>query len=466
MAIKDYTNPTLALDKAKAFQVKLNAMVNFVEIDKQVEALKDKQSNLPFYGVPIVLKDLVNMTNTKTTGSSAILDNYVSPYDATITQKLKAAGAIIIGKSSADTFGMGGTNKTAHTGPVYNPYDLSRISGGSSGGSAVLVASGVVPMAIGTDTGDSVRKPASYNNIVGFKPSYGRISRYGVIPYASSLDHVAFFTQNVKDAAKTLEVLAGRDDLDMTSSSLPVEPYESLLKGDLKGKRIGILQTVMDAIDHPETLKVFNDLMAKLEAQGAILVKIHLNDQLMHAFLPTYYIIANAEATANHSNLDGIRFGVSYEGESLDEVMTKSRTAGFGPLIRKRFVIGSYALFTENQEHIFRKAQKVRRLIVEDLNKAFESIDVLVAPASAGPAPKVDAKSGDELSSTYLVAENYMALANFAGTPSITIPMGFVEGLPIGININSKAFSESSLLDIAYGIENVTGLKDQVKEPQ
>jgi len=453
-----------AVNKSHAVQSALNPMVSFIDPKDQVEKLNQLSKEVPFYGVPVILKDLVNMKDTRTTGSSGILDNYISPYDATITQKLKEAGAIIIGKSSCDTFGMGGTNMTAWTGPVHNPYDLSRMSGGSSGGSAVLVASGVVPMAIGTDTGDSIRKPASYNNIVGLKPTYGRISRYGVIPYASSLDHVGVFTRNVKDAALSLEVLAGRDDKDMTSSYLPVEKYSEKLTGDLSGKRIGIIQNVIDSIHNQETINEFKELCQKLESKGATLVSIHLKEELMHAFLPTYYIIANAEATANHSNLDSLRFGVLKEGQTMDESMIKSRTAGFGKLLKKRFVIGSYALFTENQEEVFRKAQKVRRLIVEDIKRVLSEVDVIMAPASGQGAPKFDDASVDQLSSEYLIAENYMALANFSGYPSITIPMGYVEGLPVGINLTAYAFEEAKLLDIAYGIENTTGLSNIIKE--
>lgn len=453
-----------AVEKAHAVQPLLNAMVSFIEPSEQVAALKDIDSQHPFYGVPVILKDLVNMKGTVTSGSSMILENYVSPYDATITQKLRANGAIIIGKASCDTFGMGGTNMTAATGPVMNPYDLSRMSGGSSGGSAVLVASGVVPMAIGTDTGDSIRKPASYCGIVGMKPSYGRISRYGVIPYASSLDHVGFFTTTVKDAAITLEVLAGRDDHDMTTSHMPVEPYAQLLQGDLKGKRIGILKNVIDSISNLSTLKEFKSLCAQLEAKGAHCIEIELNEDLMHAFLPTYYIIANAEATANHSNLDGLRFGVQKAGDDVEAIMSASRTAGFGKLLRKRFVIGSYALFIENQEKVFRKAQKVRRLIVEDLKHALSQCDVLMAPASSQGAPRLDDQSADQLSSEYLIAENFMALGNFSGYPSITIPFTQVDGLPVGVNLTAAAFEEATLLDIAYGIEQVTQWADRTKE--
>jgi aspartyl-tRNA(Asn)/glutamyl-tRNA(Gln) amidotransferase subunit A len=451
-----------AVQQAQALQPKLNALVSFVEPDAQLEALNLINTEAPLYGMPIVLKDVVNMKGTRTTGSSALLDNYVSPYNATIVEKLQAAGAIVIGKSACDTFGMGGTNMTAHTGPVPTPYDLERMAGGSSGGSAALVAAGVVPMAIGTDTGDSIRKPASFNQVVGLKPSYGRISRYGIIPYASSLDHVGVFTRNVYDAALSLTVLAGRDERDFSSLDHPVRDYTQDLKGNLNGARLGVLANVIETISQPETLALWAAQLEKLQAAGATIVSVRLDDALMKAFLPTYYIIANAEATANHANLDGVRFGVSHPGLTLDETMIETRTQGFGFLLKKRFVIGSYALFSENQERIFRKAQKVRRLIVEDLKRALTEVDGLIAPASTQGAPRFDAPSMDALSNTYLIAENYMALANFSGYPSITVPMGTVEGLPVGINLTCGAFEDAKLLDLATGIERVNQLKDQI----
>jgi len=453
-----------ALEKAKAVQGKLNAVVSYVDPQARLDELKEIEPNGKMHGIPIVLKDNVNTKGILTTAGSRILGNYIAQYDATIVEKLNAAGAVLIAKSSLDEFGMGGTNLSAATGPVYNPYDTTRMSGGSSGGSAVLVASGVVPFAIGSDTGDSVRKPASFNGVVGFKPTYGRISRYGIIPYASSLDHVAFFTRNVADAATSLEVLAGRDDRDMTSLDLPVEPYRDRLNADLAGKKIGILTNVLDAIHDPEILSMFNGLIAKLKERGAEIVEIEMNQDLLSAILPTYYIIANAEATANHSNLDGLRFGVQKDGDDVDEVMTNSRTAGFGKLIRKRFVIGSYALFVENQDKLFRKAQKVRRLIVEDLKKALSEVDGLIAPAAANVAPKLNDTSLDQLSSTYLIAENFMVMGNFSGCPSITVPLGYKDGLPVGVNLTCNLYDEQTTLDLALAIEQATGLSDQIKE--
>lgn len=452
-----------ALEMAKNSQEKLNAVVTFIDPSEQLKKLAGKEKGL-LYGIPVALKDNVCTKGIKTTASSRILENYVPIYNAHIVDKLQAAGAVMIAKTSMDELAMGGTNLTAATGPVRNPYDLDRISGGSSGGSAALVACGAVPLAIGSDTGDSIRKPASFCNVVGMKPTYGRISRYGIIPYASSLDHVGFFTRSVSDAAIALEALAGRDDRDMTSSYREVPHYIESLNGNIQGKKIAILKNVTNAIDNQETLAVFNHLMDELKAKGAEVYEVELDEKLLKAMLPTYYLIANCEATANHSNLDGIRFGVQKEGATAEEIMINSRTAGFGPHIRKRFVIGSYGLFVENQDRLFRQAQRVRRLIVEEVKKVLKDADVLVAPASANGATRLDAQGTDQLNDEYLIAENHMVLGNFTGYPSCTVPMGKTNGLPIGINLTAKAFDEENLLNICYAIENITGLKDAKKE--
>lgn len=335
------------------------------------------------------------------------------------------------------------------------------MTGGSSGGSAALVASNVVPMAIGSDTGDSIRKPAAYNGIVGVKPTYGRISRYGIIPYASSLDHVGYFTRSIEDACISLQVLAGRDERDMTSSDRPVPDYSRLLNSDLHGRKIAILGNVVESIANKHTVEVFNDLMDKMRAKGARVDVYHFDDALMKAILPTYFIIANCEATSNHSNLDGIRFGVREDGADMKEIMTNSRTKGFGPLIRRRFVIGSYGLFEENQERLFRKAQKVRRLIVNALHDCLKEYDCVIAPASGDIAPLIDeSKDQDQLSDTYMVAENYMAIANFSGYPSMTVPMGFEDGCPLGVNLTCRAWDEETMFDLGKAIEEITGYYD------
>lgn len=448
-----------AYEKAQELNKVLNDVITFVDPKEQLENLNE---NGKLYGVPIALKDNVSTKGIRTTAASKILENYVPVYDATITKKLKEAGSVIIAKASMDELAMGGTNLTAFTGPVLNPWDTSRMSGGSSGGSAALVSSGVVSLAIGSDTGDSIRKPASFCGVVGVKPTYGRISRYGVIPYASSLDHVGYFTSNVLDASVALEVLAGRDDKDLTSSFKEVQEYSKLLNSDIKGKKIAIFKNVIDSLTNQETIKMFNELIEKLKEKGAVVEEFSFKDDLMKALLPAYYLIANCEATANHSNLDGLRFGVSKQGNDTKEVMINSRTEGFGSLIRKRFVIGSYGLFVENQEKLFKKAQRVRRLIVEELNECLSKYDCLIAPASNDIAPLLDNKSRDELSDNYLIAENHMVIGNFSGFPSMSLPMGFELGCPIGVNITTKAFDEVSMFNIGLAIEESTGLKNLV----
>ena len=446
-----------ALKKVKELQDKLNASITIIEDDEVKADGKLK-------GIPVALKDNISTKGIKTTAASDILDNYVPVYDATIVKKLKEAGAIFVSKTSMDELAMGGTNRTANIGPCHNPYDLDRISGGSSGGSAALVAAGAVPLAIGSDTGDSVRKPAAYCGIVGVKPSYGRISRYGIIPYASSLDHVGYFTTNVEDAALALEVLAGRDDLDMTSSYEEVLEYSKLLDANVKGRRLAIFGNVYDAISDSSIKEAFDKIIVSLEDKGAIIKKVYFDADLMKCLFPTYFIIANAEATANHSNLDGVRFGHRIDGDSMEDVMMATRTRGFSSFIKKRFVIGSYSLFEENQERLLKKAQRVRRLIVEAVLNELKEVDALLAPASGSIAPRLDDPSSDELSDEYLIAENHMVIGNFGGLPSMTLPMGFKDDLPIGINITCNAFKEEEMFDIALAIEDITGLKGHVKE--
>lgn len=453
-----------ALEKAKEVQPALNAVVTFIDIDEQLENLKNIDPSAPLYGVPVVVKDNVTTKGILTTASSRMLTTYTPVYDATIVDKLRDAGAIIIAKASMDELGMGGTNLSAYTGKVNNPYDTSRISGGSSGGSAVLAAAGVTPITIGTDTGDSVRKPAAYNGVIGMKPTYGRISRYGIIPYASSLDHVGYFATTIEDAAVTLEVLAGRDDRDMTSSTQRVPTYHAFLNSDIKGKKIAVIDNVQSAIKDEAIKENFNALVEKLMQRGAIVDHIQFQDAAMEALLPTYYIIANAEAIANHSNLDGIRYGVREDGASVEEVMINSRTKGFSSNIRKRFVIGSYSLFTENQDKLFRKAQKVRRVIVEELKHVLEEYDITIASAAGSVAPHEFDSVDEKLSDTYLVSENHMIMANFSGYPSMTVPSGFVDGLPVGINMTAKPFDEQTLFNIGKAIEEETGLKGHTTE--
>ena len=435
-----------AYEKAQALQDKLNAVITFVDPEEQLKELPEDGA---FYGVPIVLKDNVNTKGIRTTAGSKILSNYVPVYDAEIVTKLKKACAVCIAKASMDELAMGGTNLTCFTGPAYNPWDTRRMTGGSSGGSAALVASGVVPMAIGSDTGDSVRKPASFCGIVGVKPTYGRISRYGIIQYASSLDHVGYFTRSIEDAAATFN---------------EVPDYSALLNDDIKGKKIAVIGNVIKNISNQETVKMFNDLMDQLRAKGAIVDVYDFDNDMMRAILPAYFIIANCEATSNDSNLDGIRFGVREDGEDMEAIMTNSRTKGFGPLIRRRFVIGSYSLFKENQEELFLKAQKARRAIVNRTNELLEIYDAIYLPCVSGAKKKLEGASQDKLSASNMIVENHLAIGNFSGLPSISLPIGLEDNFPFDANLTGRAFDEANLLNIAYSIEQRTNLKDLVVE--
>ena len=456
MEISNCVNKNVAIEKINAVQPKLNAVVTMIDEDANTNAGK-------LAGVPVALKDNISTCGIKTTASSRILDNYVPVYDATIVKKLREAGADFVCKASMDELGMGGTNKNAYTGAVHNPYDLDRIPGGSSGGCAALVAAGCVPLAIGTDTGDSVRKPAAYCGVVGVKPTYGRISRYGIIPYASSLDHVGYFTTNVKDAALALEVLAGRDDHDMTSSYKEVGEYSKLLNGDLTNKTIGVFKTVLDEVENEELKAQFNALVSKLEEKGAKIVNVEMPKEYMELIAPVYKTIANAEATANHSNLDGIRFGMREEGQDLEEVMTNTRTKGFSSYVRARFVIGSYSLFEENQDRLFRKAQKIRRLIVEAYAKMFEECDAVLSVAAPTIAPLIHESSNVRFGVSSF-AEEHMQLQNFSGYPSIILPLGKVDSMPVAVNLTCKPFEEQEMFDVSSAIEECTGLKGQCVE--
>lgn len=436
-----------ALLRLKEIQADTNACVTIIEHDEKTHegVLSD---------VAIAIKDNVVTQGILTTGGSLLLSNYIPPYDATIIKKIKAAGGVLVAKTSLDEFGMGGTGTASFNGVVKNPHDLSRQAGGSSSGSAVVVAAKAVDIAIGSDTGDSVRKPASYVGVVGTKPTYGRISRYGIIPYASSLDHVGYFTSNVKLAALMCDVLSGQDPRDQTSLPLPSTNLASSLNDDVKGKVFGVFKEVLDAIEEEETISNFKLLCEALVAKGAIIKEISMNESYLRACLPTYYIIANCEATANHSNLTGVNFGFTQAGEDIESIMTNTRTRGFGPLIRKRFVIGSYGLKDENQEKLFRKAQKVRRVIVNEFNAMLKSCDGLLAPATSSCAPLLQGANTNVLSNSHLIAENYMVLANFAGTPSITVPTFKVKGLPHGVNLTCKVEDEATMFNMALAIES------------
>lgn len=458
--IHDYYNELLK--ETKIQQERLNAFVTITE-DKAQENLDDISFDHLLDGIPYVLKDNFNTKGIYTTASSKMLEDYKPVYDAYVVSKLNDTHAKLIGKASMDELAMGGTNKSAVTGPVLNPWDTRRISGGSSGGSAAVVASGLVPFSLGSDTGDSIRKPAGYCGIVGFKPTWGRVSRYGVIPYASSLDTVGAFTRNVRDMAIVIEAIAGRDDFDMTSSFKEVPHYLDNLNDNIKGMKIAVIKTISDEIKNKEVKDNFQMVIDKLKELGAIVEEVEMEKSLLRCILPVYTIISNAEATSNHACLDGIRYGHRANGESTEEIMMNSRTEGFGDHIKRRFILGNLALATDNQEKMFRKAQKVRRLIVDELNKIYNDYDIILTPNSGGVAPFVDEASDDRLSDEYIILENHLALGNFAGLPSLSLPTGFVDDMPVAVNFMGKLFDEQTVFNVSYALENSLNFKNQYK---
>ena len=464
--IKGLVTPNELVKEAltKAHQNKDNAFEYICDEEalKAIEGLKNKDKNNLLWGIPFVCKDNFSTKDIPTCASSDILKGYVPIFSSEVVDKLENAGAILIGKATLDELAMGGSGISGHLGTTYNPWDPTHKHqiGGSSCGSAVSVCAGIVPFALGSDTGDSIRKPAGYSSLVGLKPTWGRISRYGLFPFAPSLDHVGYFTRNVFDSALLLETLAGRDLKDSTSSDRPVERYTEAVNCDLKGKRIAIIDEVIDSIRNKDILSSFNDIVKKMEEKVAIINHVSIDTNLLKAIYPTYIVISCAESTSNNANLDGIKFGPREEGESYEEVMTRSRTKGFTEFIKRRFIIGSYALLKENQYELFLRAQKTRRLIVNAINKVFENNDAIFAPSAPDVPPLIDASSSDKLSNEYLIADNYMAIGNFGGYPSITLPLGFIKNLPFGVNLTCKIFDECNLFNIASGIEDLTGLKN------
>ena len=456
-----------ALEKAKKFQEPYNGFVTILEETVELaKELDDKEVTGPLFGIPYAAKDNYSTKGVLSTGSSNILKDYVPVYDATVINKLKKENAILIGKTVLDELAMGGTGLNGHTGKCINPWDkeLSRMSGGSSGGSAVAVALGIVPYALGSDTGDSVRKPAAYCGIVGFKPTWGRISRYGVFPFCPSLDHVAYFTRTVKDSAYLLDVLAGFDYHDSTSARIETMKYSDNIKKNINNYKIACIKEIEDSIYDDVVKENIVNVKNKLKELGAIVEDVHMDLALLRAIYPVYMVLSCAEATSNNANLDGIKFGPRAEGKDIDEVVINSRTQGFSELVKRRFVIGSYCLASENKEKLFIRAQKIRRLIVNELNKIYENYDLILCPAAGDIAPKLEGRKTEKLSNEYLIAENHLALGNFAGLPSITIPSGFHKGMPIGVNFMGKSFCEIDVFNVASALEEVLGFKNQVAE--
>ena len=462
LVAKKVTPLDLVKDAIEAAKKDNNNAFEYIMENEAIEIasnLGEVEVNNPLWGIPFVIKDNMSTKDVPTTGSSNILNGYIPVFDATVVENLKKAKAVPIGKATLDELAMGGTGTSGHLGMTYNPYDKShtRLVGGSSCGSAAVTAAGIVPFALASDTGDSTRKPASYAGIVGFKPTWGRISRFGLFPFAPSLDTVGVFTRNVEDAAIVSEVLSGRDERDSTSSTKPVEHYFEELKKPLKSKRIAVIKEIVEAIKDKEILEAFNKTLDEFKARGYIVSEVSVSEELLTSLFPTYFVISCAEATSNNANMDGIKFGPLSNGATFEDVVTEARTKGFSELIKRRFVIGSFALMKENQNELFVRAQKNRRRIVETVNNILKDNDFIYLPAAPGIAPKLG-EASDRLSDEYLIADNHLVLGNFAGLPSITLPIGFENGMPFGANLMGRAFEETELFKVSYDLQQITGL--------
>ena len=453
---EEITRYYLAQIKEKNSQI--NAFVEVFEAEaiaqaKAIDAKKARGEKLGVLaGVPVGIKDNILYKGHKATCCSKMLANYTAVYTSTVVEKLVAADAVIIGRTNMDEFAMGSSNQTSAWGVVHNPVDLQRVPGGSSGGSAAAVAAGMVPAALGTDTGGSVRQPASFCGIVGIKPGYGRISRYGVIAFASSADQVGVLAANVTDAATVMEVISGKDEHDSTSIESPVPNYTQGFTQDLKGIKVGLPKGFLDGLN--PTIKKQTELAAqKLKELGAELVEIDV--PLAKYSAPAYYIITSAEASSNLGRYDGIRYG--YDDKTAQDLKTyyeKSR-APFGLEVKKRIIIGTYALTSERYEECFLKAMKVRELIRDDFKKAFAQVDVILTPTSPTTAFKIGEKDENPLS-LYL-ADLYTCQGNIGGLAGISVPFGKDEkGLPIGVQFYGPILKEEKILNAAYHLEKTT----------
>jgi aspartyl-tRNA(Asn)/glutamyl-tRNA(Gln) amidotransferase subunit A len=415
----------------------------------------------PLGGVPVGIKDVMSTRGVRTTAGSKILDKYVPPYDCTAVAKLETAGAVILGKMNCDEFAMGSSNENSGFHPVRNPRDLSRVPGGSSGGSAAAVAAGMAVATLGSDTGGSIRQPASFCGVVGLMPTYGRVSRYGLIAFASSLDHIGPLTRNVKDAAIVLGAIAGRDPMDSTSAEVPVPDYVSELNKPVSGLKVGVAKEYFgDGLDD-EVRQAVERAIDTLESLGCEVVEVSL-PHTSYA-IPAYYLIATAEASSNLARYDGVRYSLRARGvKTLSEMYRRSRDEGFGTEVKRRIMLGAYALSAGYYDAYYLKAQKVRTLLTRDFDKAFQKVDAIVTPTCPTAAFRLGEKSNDPLS-MYL-ADIYTVTADLAGIPGISIPCGPTrEKLPIGVQILGKHFDEATILRIAHAYEQATG-KSQLAE--
>jgi aspartyl-tRNA(Asn)/glutamyl-tRNA(Gln) amidotransferase subunit A len=405
----------------------------------------------PLGGVPVGIKDVMSTRGLRTTAGSKILEEYIPPYDCTAVARMEAAGALVLGKMNCDEFAMGSSNENSAYHPVRNPRDLSRVPGGSSGGSAAAVAAGMAVVTLGSDTGGSIRQPASFCGVVGLMPTYGRVSRYGLIAFASSLDHIGPLSKTVKDAALVLRTIAGRDPMDATSADVPVPDYVAELDKPVRGMKLGVAKEYFGEGLDDEVRQAVEAAIDKLKALGCEIVPVSL-PHTPYA-IPTYYLIATAEASSNLARYDGVRYSHRASGvRTLSEMYRRSRDEGFGAEVKRRIMLGTYALSAGYYDAYYLKAQKVRTLLTRDFDEAFRTVDAILTPTSPTAAFRLGEKSNDPLS-MYL-ADIYTVTADLAGIPGISVPCGETkEKLPIGLQILGKHFDESTILRVAHAYE-------------
>jgi len=445
-------------DRISAMNDSINA---FISSEANELSSVGDQSNSEISGVPYAVKDIFCSEGDQTTCGSKMLSDFVSPYDATVVKRLKDAGIIMIGKTNMDEFAMGSSNETSYYGNVSNPWNLDLSPGGSSGGSAAAVAAGLAPAATGTDTGGSIRQPAALTGVTGIKPTYGRVSRYGMIAFASSLDQGGFFTKSSEDAALLLTEVAGLDEFDSTSSAEPVPDYTASINNSIKGIKIGLIKQHFEEGLDEANKKVLEEALKALESQGAEIIEIDMPN--IGLSVPTYYVVASAECSSNLSRYDGIRFGHRADNfNDLTDFYSKTRGEGFGSEVKRRIMTGTYVLSAGYYDAYYLKAQKVRQLISEDFKNAFEKVNVIAGPTTPSPAFPLGAKMDDPIE-MYL-NDIFTIGANLAGLPAMSIPCGFVNNLPIGLQLIGKHFGEESILQCGHQYQQITDWHQQVPE--
>ena len=458
---KEFSSVELAklyLDRVEASQPVLNAFVSVTrDAALAAAAAADRQLAAgnagPLTGVPIAHKDIFCTDGVRTTCGSRMLDNFISPYDATVVTKLKAAGAVMIGKTNMDEFAMGSSNETSYFGPVKNPWDTTMVPGGSSGGSAAAVGARIVPVATATDTGGSIRQPAALCGVTGLKPTYGRVSRYGMIAFASSLDQGGVIAASAEDAALVLGAMAGFDPNDSTSVDRPVPDYAAALDRPMKGLRIGLLKEFFEKGLEPEVEKRIREALAVYQKLGAELREVSLPS--LPLSVPTYYVVAPAECSSNLARFDGVRFGHRCENpKDLNDLYRRSRGEGFGAEVKRRIMTGTYVLSAGYYDAYYIQAQKARALINRDFERAFGEVDVLMGPTTPTPAFPLGSKTSDPI--TMYLNDIYTIGANLAGLPALSIPCGFVGNLPVGLQVVGPHFGEETILAAAHAYQKET----------